>query len=108
VVRLPRARYPSAVLPPGYPPSGGGFTAWVFWTSAKQTNANVIRTGGMIVFISGEVSGKSRQLVDSIRRKHESIARQHNSTIDRRAASWVGLNSGGGASVFSFIGASPL
>ncbi|PYJ71039.1 MAG: hypothetical protein DME75_08170 [Verrucomicrobia bacterium] len=33
------------------PPSGGGMTACVFWTSAKQTSANVIR---MIVFISGE------------------------------------------------------
>ena len=45
---------PSPVLPPAYPPSGAGLTARVFWTSAKQTGANVIRTGGLLVFISGE------------------------------------------------------
>jgi hypothetical protein len=36
----------------------------MFWTSAKQTSENVIRTGGMLGFIIGEE--KSRQLVEAI------------------------------------------
>src|SRR4029077_12457107 len=43
VVRLSRAKLPSAVLAPEYPPSGGGLTACVFWTSAKQASATGMR-----------------------------------------------------------------
>jgi hypothetical protein len=50
VVRLKRAFSPSAVVKLGYPPSGGGFTASVFWMSA-----NAIRTAGMLVFIHNEL-----------------------------------------------------
>src|SRR6266540_2510271 len=39
VVRLRRALCPSAVLPPGYPPSGAGTTASAIGASPKQASA---------------------------------------------------------------------
>src|SRR5205807_5887933 len=47
----------------------------MFWTSAKQTSANVIRTGGMRVFISGEfrenLARSSSQFAASTNRRFE-------------------------------------
>ena len=42
-VRLKRALVPSAVLLPGWPPSGAGVTAWDVVESAKQVSASEIR-----------------------------------------------------------------
>jgi hypothetical protein len=45
-------------------------TACVFWTSEKQTSANMIRTDGTRVFISASF-GKISPAVEAIRRKRE-------------------------------------
>ena len=52
VVRLKRAAWPSAVFPPGYPPSGAGLTAW-----APGKRATHIRTNGIRINVhrNGEV-----------------------------------------------------
>ena len=42
LVRLKRAACPSAVLPPGYPPSGAGLTACALGESPKHKRASVI------------------------------------------------------------------
>src|SRR6266508_1730510 len=53
VVRLKSALCPSAVLPPGYPPSGGGLTACAFGSvAARQRSASVAKSNGVLVFIA--------------------------------------------------------
>ena len=42
-VRLKSAACPSAVLPPGYPPSGAGTTACAIWNSARKPSAKKTR-----------------------------------------------------------------
>ena len=51
VSRLERASCPSAVLNPGYPPSGGGFTACAFGKNARQATASTrpIRNGRGVI-----------------------------------------------------------
>src|SRR5207244_13417793 len=51
VVQLKRALLPSAVLPPGQPPSGDGLTACAVRGRATQTSDSMIRIGDAIVFI---------------------------------------------------------
>ena len=90
LVRLNRAFCPSAVLPPGYPPSGGGTTACAFGKRPKQTKANVIRTGGIFVFISVEfrknLASLSRQFAASadrafkFQKRDQQFLRVHNET----------------------------
>src|SRR5882724_4315935 len=48
VVRLKRAFCPSAVLNPGYPPSGAGTTASAFDKSPKQASAPAMRSGRIV------------------------------------------------------------
>jgi hypothetical protein len=43
LVRLKRAFVPSAVFSPGYPPSGGGLTAWALKESARDTSVSRTR-----------------------------------------------------------------
>ena len=49
-LRLKRAFWPSAVLPPGYPPSGAGTTACAFGKSPKQASTNRIVMQIVMVF----------------------------------------------------------
>jgi hypothetical protein len=42
VVRLKSAACPSAVLPPAYPPSGGGFTASDFDATLRQASTSSV------------------------------------------------------------------
>ena len=55
LVRLKRASVPSAVFPPGYPPSGGGITACATGMSARPIIASVMmESDRMLVFMDAK------------------------------------------------------
>src|SRR6185437_356463 len=66
LVRLKRAFCPSAVLPPGYPPSGGGLTACVFWTSAKQPSRSNARNRTQFIDSVGVFMSESCETAPNI------------------------------------------